>query len=85
MNKNWFEHILKTNKISLKMHLMNLDKFLLDIHKTKKENTFWFPYYSVNIIWKPLNMIHNINLEQGRQNELGQWGCISTKTLEKID
>jgi hypothetical protein len=34
------------------MHLMNLGigKLLLVIHKTKKENTFWFPYYRVNII-----------------------------------
>jgi hypothetical protein len=66
------------------MHLMNL-LISLVIHKTKKESTFWFPYYRIYIIWKPLNMIHNLNIEQGRRNKLGQWGCISTKTLEKID
>ena len=34
------------------MHLMNLGigKLLLVIHKMKKENTFWFPYYRVNVI-----------------------------------
>ena len=65
------------------MHLMNLLDLLV-IQKRIKESTLWFPYYRINI-WKPQKMIHNSNIEQGRRNEWGQWGCISTKTLEKIE